>query len=528
MSNRNRPRPGQDLPERFYENPNPPNEFFRIIMGMFGLDKHMWGIAREGEEYPDLLLKSAPYFGNAEGQNRPAWFRLEEAIQAFFGDNIRVTWKNEKDSERKFKWNDRSDLIWFWHYFKAHYAEWGKINPYLKDLANYIKNHHHDELRKRSPVKARGYTIPGYNFCGPKNSLDFVPTTMLDAICMYHDLVYAHRPHSLEKDDDKEFNIYIDLWQKANIGDGWTGPTVYERQTVIPFIKSIFKMKNAVGSERPWTKALIPSFLRDYVINFKQYITDPHFSDKRQMGLLRHSPLIALENMIDNSFASARKDRLLDKQYIALNEAIEHMDDVKKFWNEQAQKHPEARHLAFKEFTKYEYDNPMERWLPGMLIPQYIASADTFILNFHGYDGKVWPIYFVRDARVPDILWSWSENPSKMMWSDLANAEVPYAVHKSYESRAQVIEGIDWEPIYTAWSTLEDPSRQLVDSPGQRQIYKTYASQEEANEAAKVLIEQEKLKQQIAKEPHLNLTTQTKPIGFIHFSRIFTVPRKRN
>jgi hypothetical protein len=36
--------------------------------------------------------------------------------------------------------------------------------------------------------------------------MDYVPTTMVDAICQYHDLIYGKRPNSLERDDDNEFN----------------------------------------------------------------------------------------------------------------------------------------------------------------------------------------------------------------------------------------------------------------------------------------------------------------------------------
>ena len=119
----------------------------------------------------------------------------------------------------------------------------------------------------------------------------------------------------------------------------------------------------------------------------------------------------------------------------------------------------------------------------------------------------VWPIYFVRDGRVPDIQWSWSENPSKLMFSPLAGKEVPYAVHKSYESRSNKIIGIDWEPIHAIWSTLEDPSRQIVESPGHREIYKRYKTVEEADAAARELVAEElRLKQvELDKERELEL-----------------------
>jgi|688.fasta_scaffold732846_1 hypothetical protein len=82
------PHAGTILPDRFYENPNQPNELTRIFLALFGLDKHSWGIPREGEELPDLILRIALYFANAKGKKKPANFRLQEAIVAFFGEKF--------------------------------------------------------------------------------------------------------------------------------------------------------------------------------------------------------------------------------------------------------------------------------------------------------------------------------------------------------------------------------------------------------------------------------------------------------
>jgi len=90
--------------------------------------------------------------------------------------------------------------------------------------------------------------------------------------------------------------------------------------------------------------------------------------------------------------------------------------------------------------------------------------------------------------RVPELLWSWSQDPTKEIWSNYTNSLIPYAVHKSYVTRDHKFDGVDWEPIYATWSTLQDPSRQDVESSGQRQIYKTYRTFAEADEAAKELI----------------------------------------
>ena len=45
-------------PDSFYEK-HKTNELTRIFLALFGLDKQSWGIPREGEELPDLILKTA-------------------------------------------------------------------------------------------------------------------------------------------------------------------------------------------------------------------------------------------------------------------------------------------------------------------------------------------------------------------------------------------------------------------------------------------------------------------------------------
>lgn len=37
------------------------------------------------------------------------------------------------------------------------------------------------------------------------------------------------------------------------------------------------------------------------------------------------------------------------------------------------------RHLAFSEFTKYEWQTKIEKWVSGRFIFQYVKSADTFM-----------------------------------------------------------------------------------------------------------------------------------------------------
>jgi hypothetical protein len=54
-------------PDSFYEE-HKTNELTRIFLALFGLDKQSWGIPREGEELPDLILKTAPFLQMQKGK----------------------------------------------------------------------------------------------------------------------------------------------------------------------------------------------------------------------------------------------------------------------------------------------------------------------------------------------------------------------------------------------------------------------------------------------------------------------------
>ena len=81
-----------------------------------------------------------------------------------------------------------------------------------------------------------GWNKPGYNFCGPGNSLDHMPTSAIDEICQNHDIAYEN-PNSSEKDDDEVFLTNISQYAKENAA---------EKNVVIFFIQSIFKLKKWV------------------------------------------------------------------------------------------------------------------------------------------------------------------------------------------------------------------------------------------------------------------------------------------
>ncbi len=71
--------------------------------------------------------------------------------------------------------------------------------------------------------------------------------------------------------------LVLDYWSKANAGNYWTGLSYFEKQKIIPLIKDIFALRDAVGSESPYKKASLPSVLRDFFIDYNHFIQDPHF-----------------------------------------------------------------------------------------------------------------------------------------------------------------------------------------------------------------------------------------------------------
>ena len=57
----------------------------------------------------------------------------------------------------------------------------------------------------------------------------FPTTTLLKKIGVHCGNYHEKRSFLEMKNDDKEFKIMISQWDKADAGNGWTGPTYFER-----------------------------------------------------------------------------------------------------------------------------------------------------------------------------------------------------------------------------------------------------------------------------------------------------------
>jgi hypothetical protein len=60
-----------------------------------------------------------------------------------------------------------------------------------KDFSSWVqKLHARDRREQRASIKKKqkhpGYTMTGYNFCGPKISVDYVITTLVEAMHQCH------------------------------------------------------------------------------------------------------------------------------------------------------------------------------------------------------------------------------------------------------------------------------------------------------------------------------------------------------
>ncbi len=154
------------------------------LLCLFYLCKEMWLKNDDAE----LIKKNAPYFTYPEGTYFPSSVRLKEAMIAFFGQKTEFVLDWNKNNQATYRSYDTyytpSDVKWFWNFLKRKYGPMVKNAPTGTQFSDWVKQLHVKEDReRRAPIPERfkdpGYSLPGYNFCGPKNSMDYVPTTML-------------------------------------------------------------------------------------------------------------------------------------------------------------------------------------------------------------------------------------------------------------------------------------------------------------------------------------------------------------
>ena len=324
---------------------------------------------------------------------------------------------------------------------------------------------------KRSPppmVQKHGYTLIGYNFCGPGNTLGYLPTSMVDALCQFHDMEYAYRPSSLEKIDDRQFRHMLNQWQTASIGDGWTGPTPFERHVVITMIQAAFEAK--AKSDEPWAAMLIPSNVLRYMTKFKDYSENykENWPDWKKLEWAKENPHTAAETMYEQLASKANYQR--GEQRRELEPADSATVVVKNDWNAAAVKPPEAMPEYIKKWIKsqqHKYDTDYDgEPKEGMVIFQFIPSGPgdgSFIMNYIGKD-KIFPIYFVQDQqRVPNFVYPFSKALSDIHPIEKISCGQWWNKRSIELNKDHPIQLAKFEPIFKVWSTRGDLSLQHID-----------------------------------------------------------------
>jgi len=288
---------------------------------------------------------------------------------------------------------------------------------------------------------------------------------MIDAFCQYHDMEYAYRPSSLEIEDDKQFKHMLVQWATASIGDGWTGPTPFERLVVVPMILETFHSKEIATA--PWAKLLIPSNVLTYMTQFKHYAEtfDNDWPDWKKFEWAKENPHTSAEAMLDELYSNA--NYLRGEQRRQVESADKATVAVQNKWTQASAKPPDSMPEYIKKWissqqhkldTGYKGE-PQE----GMVLFQFIPNGPgkgSFIMNFIGKE-KIFPIYFVQDnQRVPNFLY-----PFNKSLSDIHPKEnISYGEwwnRQSIESNKEIpIPFVSFEPIFKIWSRPEDISLQ--------------------------------------------------------------------
>ena len=151
----------------------------------------------------------------------------------------------------------------------------------------------------------RGYVIPTYNYAGPGNSLNKgFPTSFLDFICQLHDMDYAYSGYTSEMDDDTIFLTRLENWGTANAGNGWLGPTFFEKQYLIPAIQEIFHHKKYDQSDingKSWgSNAFHWDVMAPLLEKFKSYDVFTNKQDINRARLLQDHDIDQFTTLVDD------------------------------------------------------------------------------------------------------------------------------------------------------------------------------------------------------------------------------------
>ena len=216
-----------------------------------------------------------------------------------------------------------------------------------------------------------------------------------------HDNSYQNNKISTEHYDGRQFLHMLEQWGHANEGDGWTGPTFFEKRVTMPFLLGLMGSKDNLNQsieQNMWMKILTPCSIKLLVQNYKQiYPKNDAPENNNMLKYAKEKPIVALENMIE-----AVQKSLPARDFSGHNMLAESVKDVAKMAREEranARKDPDNR-PAYTNNTQLSAKK--ETWEHGMSRYQWVPDPNREGFGYNiwlicGQDDRIYPIIVVDE-----------------------------------------------------------------------------------------------------------------------------------
>ncbi len=271
------------------------------------------------------------------------------------------------------------------------------------ELKTDLESKYHNKFAKRGISETTGPVLwPGYNFVGPGNDLTdkYVPVSFVDSIAQLHDYAYGQRSLTTEHYDDRQLITMWTEWGKATAGDGWTGPTPYEKYFVIPTLIGLMTTKDNTDhftEKNLWNRMLTPWIIKKIVSDYKNTALN---KDEIHNTLIRYARYEATEQI--QALRDYVREKVSSSQFAehnALQQTSVELQALEREFRVQNRKHPDDR---LPWFNNQQSINKTQEWKFGMSRFQYIADPKLkgfgyFIWGFVGEDDRIYPIIYTED-----------------------------------------------------------------------------------------------------------------------------------
>ena len=248
--------------------------------------------------------------------------------------------------------------------------------------------------------------------------MDVIPVSYVDTIAQMHDNNKQNNRKTTEHSDYKQMLFMLEQWGHTNEGDGWTGPTWFEKRVTIPFLLGLMDTKDTLNQsieQNICMRILTPWSIKLLVKNYKQiYPTNDAPENNNMLKYAKEEPLKALKNMIE-----AVQKTLPVRDFTGNNIMADATRELAKMQRDEranVRKDPDNR-PAYTNNT--QLSTKKETWEHGMSRYQWVIDANKEGVGYNvwlicGQDNRINPIIAVDDYNgglTPDYRIPLSANP---------------------------------------------------------------------------------------------------------------------